>query len=669
MNRRTLIVTALISLLCLGGVGWLVFDVLLEDDSGTTSTFFEESELFSDIPRETFPEDSLSELEFGLPDEPPIEREAHTAPEVVSKEQTDQVKSENTSPALLNRVTVAMGHVEVLVTELAGQAAEGAVVRLFLGQIGDGDVEIAFKETDVDGRVFFESVPVGSCSVEVEASELSDAESDGRPFESFRVEAKKTVTIRLSLDSFDKLLSGRVLDREGRGVAEIAVFARPYARRGEPRLLMEKSATPGAVTDEDGAFVLRGLFDGEYVVQTRPQNGFGSEKLNVRVPSENVRIIIYREKKLVVRGEVTDIDSGEPLSHVLVSSSLGGMARRSREDGSYEIETRWREALRAGVALTARKDGYVSGEEFLQDGDTTETEDEGGKFYLETRVDFQLDPLYETGMIRGTLLDEDGEPVGRERVFLHSADREVRYSAITSADGLFVIKEAAVSDDYRLWVYPKQAFKDHEEEPIEVVEGENALEVELESFGTGTLEGVLVNVAGQALSSFAFRVRSMDSLANQRSVTTDHEGHFRVEDVPSGSLLLESHALPKVSVRGIVLDEDDELSLKVPVGFGDYDIKGVVTGPSGNPVSGARVILTWVRQEGDLRSQLQNESVSDFEGKFSVTGFGAGRVHVHVRLSGFQSLSRTVKADSDAARELTLRLKKGPINSRGKGPK
>ena len=85
MNRRTLIVTALISLLCLGGVGWLVFDVLLEDDSGTTSTFFEESELFSDIPRETFPEDSLSELESGLPDEPPIERETHTAPEVVSK--------------------------------------------------------------------------------------------------------------------------------------------------------------------------------------------------------------------------------------------------------------------------------------------------------------------------------------------------------------------------------------------------------------------------------------------------------------------------------------------------------------------------------------------------------------------------------------------------------
>ena len=137
---------------------------------------------------------------------------------------------------------------------------------------------------------------------------------------------------------------------------------------------------------------------------------------------------------------------------------------------------------------------------------------------------------------------------------MHSRSVGARYHGASNGEGRFEIRNVRASEDYRLWVYPRTGYKDKTIERVDVQPGENAIRVVLEPVDRGVLEGVVLDARRRPVARLTLHIRSMQSLANSITTTTNQRGYFRVEDAPAGDILMETRALPKISVRGIHLE-------------------------------------------------------------------------------------------------------------------
>ena len=134
-------------------------------------------------------------------------------------------------------------------------------------------------------------------------------------------------------------------------------------------------------------------------------------------------------------------------------------------------------------------------------------------------------------------------------------------------------------------------------------------------------------------------------MANSVTVTTDDAGGFRIDDMSAGKLLVETRALPRVTVRGITLQPGAEANVRVPTGLGDCSVTGTVLESAGSPVQGAKVYVSWTRREGGLQSHLYGESVTDAGGQYRLSGVGPGELTVFVSTPGRRSARRSVRVD------------------------
>ena len=648
MSSRTIVAAVVVSLVCLALVGFLVFQLLGPEMDRSSSSWEDEPAEKSGAPElEEFAADSSDDpLHVSQASEETVEdvEPFEIVETVETVETTEFDETGDNDPDI-------QGGVEIEVVDPAGNPISDVTVRVISTRTRR---VVGTEDVDDEGRVSFPLVH-GNYWAEVE-----DPAADvpvSRTRDGFAVEGQKIAEVRVVLGSLDKTISGLVRDRHGQGVEGIPVVVRPFRPKNGELVLMEETTSHG-ITDIEGNFVVENLSDGEYVVQTLKADGYGQERLRVLAPATDLQIVVYKQERLVITGSVTEKDTGEPIQDVIIASSLGGMIEKTTEDGTFTLETNWRDSPRAGVAITARKVGYIDGKKLLVAGDVERVDDvDAGTSHLDADVTFELQVLQEGAVVWGTLTDDEGNPVPRERVFLKSKSLDVSHSAVSSVLGAFRIKNVGVADDYRVWIYPRNTFKDFKLEPVTVDEGDNELDIVLDQVGTGTLSGRLVTPDGSPVSLFRFRVRSMDSLANYRSARTDEAGGFRVEDVPTGALLLESHVLPKISVRGVELDTDEELDLDITLGFGDYSAEATVTSSDGEPVTGGRVVVTWIHHHEGLRSQLQNETALDADGRFSIPGFASGEVRVHVSVPGFHSRSTKVTLGEAASGDTRIYLK------------
>jgi hypothetical protein len=304
------------------------------------------------------------------------------------------------------------------------------------------------------------------------------------------------------------------------------------------------------------------------------------------------------------------------------------------------------------ITLTATKDGYRDARVNAQ------LEDLGSQESWE--VNIVMEPLGARARVTGVLLDSERSPVAGETIYLHSAALNARYQASSDGSGRFSFGDVQVGSEYRLWVYPKQGFRDYALPALEIPGTGAELEVVLEPIETGSLSGVMVDSAGAPIPNFTLWLRSLKALGNSLAVTSDGGGRFEVEKVPEGDLIFETRSLPMFSVRGVQLkpEKEKESEVTILLDWGNNQLSGtVVEDEGGLPVPGAAVSLYWARSQDGVQSSSSRSGVTDAQGRFSFSELGAGEHKINVLSARHKQAQATYNAGGNAP-EPVIRLKR-----------
>ena len=190
---------------------------------------------------------------------------------------------------------------------------------------GDWYVDTRFARTDAQGRFWFGGLPAGSFVLHARTDGMPDGPNVAVPLS--EGEAREDVVV---LVPAGESIGGTVVDMEGHGLAHVYVTATlaELRRRGHgPR-----NCRATAITDENGAFDLRGLPAGRYELLLGPWELEGNPdfpwlatELDAESGGEPLRLEL--ERGTTIRGQLLD-EKGAPIVGYLVA------AKNPRHDGS-----------------------------------------------------------------------------------------------------------------------------------------------------------------------------------------------------------------------------------------------------------------------------------------------------------------------------------------------
>lgn len=435
-------------------------------------------------------------------------------------------------------------------------------------------------------------------------------------------------------------ISGAVLDDRGSLLPGIRVEARAVGPPGQSR----KGAGPltdalTQMTDGLGGFVFEPLAEGEYQLSVEDTEKFYGVGLRVRAGVTNAELRVQRIREVRVHGQIID-ETGGALESVRVRDLGGSRASPSDVDGAYEITV---EPVKAGQApvLEFGHPRYRS--------QRRRVEAVVGSDADAVRLDVEMEPTGEEVAVLGHVSGPRGSSVPDAEVWLSSAAPRNYQSTRTNEGGEFEFERVEVGEAYRLGVNPGPDYMKYVSEPFAVGPGNTAHDVRLEAGGYGSLSGRLINPEGRALSQFTVWLRSEDSGGGQAPipVASDAAGNFQVEQVPAGTLRLESTSQPRLQAGGIELKPGEARHVEVPLDWGERWMFGQLLDIDGQPVAGAKVTLQWSRQHHDISSSSHRRAASDFEGFFTFSNLSAGDYRVTVQAPGFQTLRRTYGSGSE----------------------
>ena len=495
-------------------------------------------------------------------------------------------------------------------------------------RLSDGHTERT-RKTSETGAAKFSGVPAASYLIMVTPEGESSLQSQHRVTLSPGGTHESLVIVPI----FDATITGRVLDSSGTPVEGIQVLATPLSPgTGDTLLLRSETRTP-TITDANGTFELTDLASREYTVYTEEQEGLSVARSHVTAPSSGIDLVVKAAKQIVITGEVTDTN-GDPIAGAIISTLSHPAQVVTERDGSYVFDLEIVASQKSTLPLFAKHKLYKPGsEEVVIDGD----ED-----VVEIEVSFELQPPGDLGDLTGRLFDPDTSPVVGEKVYLRSSKLNLQYTAVSDTKGEFVMEDVVTSSDYRLWIYPKQTYRDVVMRDLEIETGDNPVDIELEPFDVGDVDLVLVDGVGVPIDGFMLRLRSANARSHMVSSTTDNNGHVHIENVPAGAVIVDTRTFPRLNAVGITAIEGEEVKAEIPVGIGDRTISGRVSETGGvvertdKVVAGARVVVTWRGQRGNVNSRLFQEAITDADGYFSVDGFGPGSVEVSVSATGYR---------------------------------
>jgi protocatechuate 3,4-dioxygenase beta subunit len=424
-------------------------------------------------------------------------------------------------------------------------------------------------------------------------------------------------------------LGGWVLDRDGNPVADLPIAAR--LRRLLASLDAGSAGGPAAeqraATDGAGRFAFPDVPDGEYELRTDATELYEKASTVVRAGVDSAVLVVEARARraLLVHG-IVESTRGGPVAGVRVEvAGQPGLATASDEAGRYGLRVTVSERSRETVLRFARS-GYREVRLPVDAGETTDLVQ-----------DVRLEPAGQLATVSGVLTGEEGSPVARASVQLYSEQRGRRYQAVSDASGRFTLASVEESDDYRLWVHPARGYRDHTRDGVEVREPGPALTVKLESLGTGSLRGSMVDAEGRPLPGFTLWLRTAFGAGASTAVTGDAQGRFATGELPEGPVALETRAAPQLGVTGISLASGTPREVVIPLDVGGHELEGTLRAENGGPVGGARVSLHWSRADGGVNSRSFRETTSDATGRFVFTQLGAGVHTLSATAAGFRS--------------------------------
>lgn len=532
---------------------------------------------------------------------------------------------------------LASGALVVLVENSEGSPLVDRTVSITSGR------SVRSEATNEEGAATFVELAAGRYDIFV---------TDG----SHKLQAERSVTLRQEEErevlyvwrEASREVSGLITDNVGTPLSKISLSISPLRRTADETFLLAASSKRQVTTDGEGAFTFTGLPEGNYEIVVAATREFGVKRQNAMAPAEGVELVLFRTRQLTLEGRVITPE-GDGIEGAWITVA-GRRERQSTDDvGDFSFTLDVDIDFSKTLGLLVRKDGFRASEERLRYEDIQDLD--------VVEMEIQLDPIADFASLRGRILNSHGRPVPDESVFLRSPELKLRYYGRSDETGHFEIENIPAGEDYRLWIYPTSDYLDKIIHPVKIEVGDNDLEVILESLDLGEVRGTLVDVNGAPVPSFTFRVKSMQARGQFVDVTSDANGEFLVEDVPSGNLMFDTLSAPRLTVRGARLNPDDALDIRIPIGFGTGALEGLVLSADRRPVRGAKVAVEWSHREAPLTCRLTFEATTDARGQFDVEDVGHGSYRVLISAPGFQQFKETLEIEEgESKKDMTFML-------------
>lgn len=411
-------------------------------------------------------------------------------------------------------------------------------------------------------------------------------------------------------------ISGRVLDRQGRGVAGASVCAGGVS----PELSQIEAAERRCVESEaDGAYRIEDLLPVPHQVSAsapRMVPNFFRVGEGARARGRVV-LVAGRERRGVdivlapggveVTGVVRDISGGE-IAAALVRSSYAHAATNA--EGRFSL---W---VRPGVtSVEAHAEGYV----------------DGGARGIAPGHAFEVYLTPESVIVGRVVRAEDGAPIAGAEVF---ANTKTGYAdlgpALTDAGGNFRLV-GLMPGTYKPAAYHDAAFG-YAEESVDLGLGETSSSLTIRAHPAYLVEGAVVREGGAACD--AGEVQLTSSSGSVRFEPVGPEGGVRfagvVADTYAVSVYCEGGAsLPNYPPVEVVDRPHQGLRWEVRAGRA---IRGRLVDAAGEGVEGEGVWATALSDPDDPRGQVSGprSGLSGVDGSFEIAGLLPGRYSLGV---------------------------------------
>jgi uncharacterized GH25 family protein len=459
--------------------------------------------------------------------------------------------------AAIHRTGLAPRPGERLEVELAltqGATVRGRVVAEDGTPLADAEVVATWRgaraeivgelcRTSSDGAGAFELVGVASGAVRLVASSkgLLEARLD-LPAELVDGGLVEGVVLTLGRGA---RLAGRVLFDDGAPAANAVVTAGMDLSQlgGAGALDLANTRGGSATADADGRFELTGLSDSQFALTAVLEVGEGERagswratRSGVRPSGEELDVVLARLRGL--RGRVTTLDSGAPVTEFTVHGTLEGSGAvlgigatrvthdvAASEDGAFVLE-----GLVPGTWLVSvRAPGHA---ECREQAVTVPQPDDAPA---------QLFELALEARVRGTVVDPSGRPVAGARVVpevdvgtrVVQSERGTAIAATSGPDGRFELSGLdAGSHELRA---SATGFASNDPVSVTVENGATAEGVVLQLRRGGTLVGQVYGDDGAPAAGLMVIVQPLPNQFAQYLDTSDDDGRFRFEHLEPGS--------------------------------------------------------------------------------------------------------------------------------------
>ena len=266
--------------------------------------------------------------------------------------------------------------------------------------------------------------------------------------------------------------------------------------------------------------------------------------------------------KSTIKGVVTDKETGEPLSGVIINLQPGNKQVQTAEDGAYILER-----LKAGVyTLQAQKDGY------------NDYENEEIRLGVEQTFTLDIEMTEATPCtLEGKVTDKKtGSPLSDVTITLQPGNKQVK----TEEDGTYRF------DSLKVRKYTLKAQKDGyvecKKEEIQLVVDQNTtLDVEMEEpfveFQITDERGNIIEEMGCGIES-SFKLKNIGNIAGEWRMEWDADW---ITEISPTSGTLAAGATETITMKKKLEERDKEMVLTVKTDQEDLHLKIVSKGFAG----------------------------------------------------------------------------------------
>ncbi len=414
---------------------------------------------------------------------------------------------------------------------------------------------------------------------------------------------------------------GRVTDPDGKGIAGASISASlMVVEGGEAERPMVNFGDQGgsATTDSEGRYSLPHLAAGTHTIVAQARNRASSRKNDLKVAEgrsvEGLDFVLGDGEQL--SGKVVDAD-GNPVAAATVyiyGEDQNSSPITSDSEGHFEAR-----GFRAGqVTVQASKSGFI--------GESTRVSVPALEAVITLKRAGKI-----SGMVRAkgrdtfpafTIMASRKQGNGMSTSMSQYNDITGRFD-ITVGEGTYTLQANV------------PGFAPSDSAEIVIKTGEQVDGVVIDLLPGGTIHGVVVALrTGEPIegASVNFITGQRSWYGNQSNATTDADGAFTLEGVPSGSIdLTATHGqFAQAFARGISVRVGQTSETRIEMGAGG-GIRGTVT-YAGKPQAGASV-YAMKKNPGPMENIAKN-ATTDAEGRYEISGLPEGDYMVNANRGG-----------------------------------